>query len=127
MSEPKNVNFSVVNNSGRVMPTLWANHDTSWGDSGQQSYLQTNVQSGPTPVSLGQLTIVSRTDDFFTVMWTDSSNNLYGTPYNFKTETSLDGGYVQIVIQGATFQFFQDGEGPLTDPIPYIQYEVAAS
>lgn len=123
----KSVNFSVVNNTGRAMPTLWANHITSWGDSGMEPYLQTNIPSNGIPVTLGSMTIVSRTDDFFTVMWTDSFDNLYGTPHNYEVDTSIDAGDVQIVLQGATFQFFQTDNGTLSKPIPYTQYEVAAS
>ena len=120
---PSFVSFYVVNNTGRTMPTLWANHNTS--DTPIQPYMLTNVASSPTPQFLGQLEIVSRTDDYFTVMWTDPSNNVYGTPYQYSAETDIDGGNVTIQILSSTFQFFQQNESPLNDPTAIIEYVVA--
>lgn len=119
---PKYVNFFVANNTGLELPTLWANHNTD--DTPIQPYLQSNVASGAT-VRLGSLEIVPHTDDYFTVIWTDSSNNVYGTQYQYETETSMNGGDVTLQLQPGTFQFFQDNEGSLGDGAFYTQYIVA--
>jgi hypothetical protein len=121
--EQKPVGFSVLNDSGCAMPMLWVNHNTS--DTPIQAWFLTNVGTG-SAVTFGNLQIVARTGDYFTIMWTDAENNLYGTPYQFSAETSMNGGAVQFQVLNSppVVKFFQDDEGEI-GATEYIQYEVA--
>jgi hypothetical protein len=126
MSTSENKTFGVQNNFGQAITRLWVNHTTSAGNAITQAWMTTDLPAGGLFQVNPPLQVVSSTSDYFTIFWTDQNNNLYGTPYQYKTEVELKGGAVQAVISDitATVDFIQSGEGTL-DSVGYIVYELA--
>lgn len=122
MSDPVNVPFYISNNTGNTISTLWVNHYTNDDDYGIQSWMATSIaNNGQSPT--WSLQIVPRTMDYFAIFWTDSNNDLYGTPYEYSTEAFTDGAGVEAQIQSITnrITFLQVDKGEIGDT-DYLKY-----
>lgn len=88
----------IHNDLGKTLSSYWIAHRSSSSSSPDTQY-GTNLAQGGDGANFN-ITIVSRTNDQWTVMWTDESNNVFGGDHWFGAEVSIDGGSVEIQIQG---------------------------
>ncbi|WP_437797457.1 hypothetical protein [Sorangium sp. So ce693] len=100
MSDNTYVNIYVSNNLGYGIGQVWLSHTTSettW----TECWIGENVANGQSTLTQGwSAALVPSSNDYFTVMWTDTSNNLYGTSIKFKAVCDTDGGDIDLQLQG---------------------------
>jgi hypothetical protein len=100
MSSSTFVNVYIMNDLGYTIGQCWLNHTTS-GTNWTEAWNAQNIPQGGSTLSLGwTLEIVSSTNDYFTVLWTDQNNNVWCTPMLFKAECSTSGGTIEVQLQG---------------------------
>ena len=89
----------IHNDLGLTVAAFWAAHrptssstpDTQFGGTLKQGDDGSNFN----------ITIESSTTDSWTVMWTDTNNNLFGSTLWFQAEVFSSGGNVEIQLQGS--------------------------
>lgn len=84
----------------------------------------TKLQAGGNSPSY-TINLESRTDDVWTVMWTDTSGNLFGSTYLFKAEVDIGDGPVEIQLQAEAGVVVVQGDPQGTSSL--VQYGIGGS
>jgi hypothetical protein len=113
----------VTNNLGYTIQQCWVNHVTSDPGTGIDKGHATNIpQGGNNPVAW-TMTIETKTNDLFTVMWIDPEGNVWGSPPQFSAECSMGGGSVTISLAGGQVTVMQGSATP--GSAAFVEYIVA--
>ncbi|WP_437298590.1 hypothetical protein [Sorangium sp. So ce426] len=127
MSDNTYVNIYVSNNLGYGIGQVWLAHTTSetpW----TECWIGENVANGQSTLAQGWMAaLVPSSNDYFTVMWTDTSNNLYGTSIKFKAECDTDGGDIDLQLQGTGSSVVVLQGTTVQGSTPILQYGYAPS
>jgi hypothetical protein len=121
------VNIYVSNNLSYGIAQVWLAHTTSettW----TECWIGESVAIGQsTKAQAWRAALVPSSDDYFTVMWTDGANNLYGTSIKFEATCDTDGGDINIQLQGTGNQVVVGQGATVQGEAPILQYGYATT
>jgi len=86
----------IENQVGYDIAQWWVWHQPNKSYSADTA-TNTGLNNGQTQGPFN-ITVVSNTDDIWTVMWTDKSGNLFGSAYLFNAEVDMDDGDVTVFV-----------------------------
>lgn len=121
MSNTEPISVYIHNDLGYDVALYWLSHKTSDKDQPTDYTSGGRLQQGGETVKV-TFNLVDKTDDFWTVMWTDAHGNLWGSNPFFKAKAFTSDGDIEVQLQGngSVVEILQQSQKDGSDD--FIQY-----